>query len=130
MPPFRRPMGMHPSSFYGKANSTEERQKVWDRVYIDNHKRRLEGKPSHSMPGDRPGRARAPPGDPRNKTLNQEFETFLAGLRAKAEAKHNKRNTGGGGPPSSKKKNEDKVPLRKSKRGGRNKKVVSYKSQL
>ena len=90
-------------------------------MYIDNHKRRLEGKPSHSMPGDRPGRARAPPGDPRNKTLNQEFETFLAGLRAKAEAKHNKRNTGGGGPPSSKKKNEDKVPLRKSKRGGRNK---------
>ena len=81
---------------------------------------------THSMPGTRPGRARAAPGDPRNKTLNEEFDKFLAGLRAKAEAKHNKgkgvtSKLSLGIPGSSKKKMENKVPLRKSKRGGRNK---------
>ena len=28
---------MHPSSFYGKAESTEAKQKVWDSVHIKNH---------------------------------------------------------------------------------------------
>ena len=122
---------MHPSSFYGKAESTEAKQKVWDSVHIKNHINRLQGKPSHSMPGDRPGRRRAAPFNKEaNKRLEKAHQDLLKGMRDKAEKMHN----GGGGGGREKKqgqgKSAEKVPARRSRRGGRAKKTVSYKGQL
>lgn len=71
-------------SFYGNAKTTEEKQAVWDSVYKANVKRGLGNKFHHQMPGDRPGRRRAAPGDPRNAQLNKEHDAYLKKLKDEA----------------------------------------------
>ncbi len=80
-----RGRGRSAAGFYGSATTTLERQRVWDHAYVGNHKRRLRGQPfGRNMPGTRPGRRRAPPGDERNAQLNAEHERLLAALRERA----------------------------------------------
>ena len=90
--------GRSVSAFYGSAKTIEEMQAAWDSVYKANVKRRLDGRFSHEMPADRPGRRRCAPDDVKgNAELNKQYEAHLNKLVAEATAEWKTEQVAGGG---------------------------------
>ena len=72
-------------SFYGSGKTSEESKAIWDGVYKQNVKNRLNGRGQLQMPAERPGRRRCAPGDREgNAALNKAHEAFLTQLKLEA----------------------------------------------